>query len=254
MSHDTGMSSHADYDNFAWLYNQEWTYFPEHIFPLYKHLAGDCLPEGGQVLDLCCGTGQLARVLTENGYKVTGLDISAGQLRCARKNAPKAHFIRADARSFTLKQKFNAVFCTFDALNHFMTIEDLVKVFKSVSACLADGGIFVFDMITKKEFEKNMDGHRDITEKPGYLYTLRVEYYPEKRLGEFHCTLFRQYGKSWRRSDTVIQETYYTPAQVRSALKKAGITKSFTCAADPQNGIYPPDKNTRRIFYFARKC
>jgi SAM-dependent methyltransferase len=247
-------TSHADYDNFAWLYNQEWTFFANHIFPLYKHLAGDCLPEGGQVLDLCCGTGQLAKILTENGYKVTGLDISGGQLRYARKNAPKARFIRADARSFTLKQKFNAVFCTFDALNHIMTIEDLTKVFKSVNACLAEGGIFVFDMITKKEFERNLNGHKEIKEKPGFFYTLQIEYEPEKRLGKFHCTLFRQYGKSWKRSDTLISETFYTPAQIRSALKKAGIAKSFTCAADPQNGIYPPDKNTRRIFYFARKA
>jgi SAM-dependent methyltransferase len=247
------MLSHADYDNFAWLYNQEWTFFADNIFPLYKHLAGDALPKGGRVLDLCCGTGQLAKILTENGYKVTGIDISAGQLRYARKNAPNARFIRADARSFSIKQKFNAVFCTFDALNHIMTIEDLVKVFKSVSACLADGGIFVFDMITNKEFELNMNGHKEITEKPGYFYTLRVEYFPEKRLGKFHCTLFRQYGKSWKRTDTVIPETYYREAQVRAALKKAGIPKTFTCASDPQNGIYPPDKNTRRIFYFARK-
>jgi len=247
------MKLHADYDNFAWLYNQEWTYFAENIFPLYKHLAGDALPKGGQVLDLCCGTGQLAKTLTENGYKVTGLDISAGQLRYARKNAPGARFIRADARSFTLKQKFNAVFCTFDALNHIMNIEDLVRIFKNVSACLAGNGIFVFDMTTKKEFEKNMRGHKEITEKPGYFYTLQIEYYPEKRLGEFHCTLFRQAGKSWKRTDVVIPEIYYSEHQVRSALKKAGILKIFTCAADPQNGIYPPDKNTRRIFYWARK-
>jgi SAM-dependent methyltransferase len=247
------MPSLENYDNFAWLYNQEWTFFAEHVFPLYKHLAGESLPQGGQVLDLCCGTGQLAKILTENGYKVTGLDISAGQLRYARKNAPEARFIKADARSFSLKQKFNAVFCTFDALNHILEINDLVNVFKSVSACLAEGGIFVFDMITKKEFEKNINGHKEITEKPGFFYTLRCEYHPAKRLGQFHCTLFRQYGKSWKRTEIMIPETFYSEAQVRAALKKAGIAKIFVCAADPQNGIYPPDKNTRRLYYFCRK-
>jgi SAM-dependent methyltransferase len=245
--------SQADYDNFAWLYNREWTYFAEHIFPLYKHLAGDALPAGGQILDLCCGTGQLAKILTDNGYKVTGLDISAGQLRFARKNAPLARFIKADARSFTLEPKFNAVFCTFDALNHIMNIEDLTEIFKNVNSCLVPGGIFVFDMITKREFELNMNGHKEITEKPGFFYTLRVEYYPEQRLGEFHCTLFRQFGKSWRRTDVMIPETYYREAQIKSALKKSGLANAHTCAADPQNGIYQPDKNTRRLFYWARK-
>jgi SAM-dependent methyltransferase len=248
------MSIHANYDNFSWLYNQEWTYMAENVFPLLKHLAGEYLPEGGSVLDLCCGTGQLARVLTEKGYKVTGIDISAGQLRFARKNAPAARFIRADARSFKLNRKFNAVFSTFDALNHILTLEDLVKVFKNVSNCLEDNGIFIFDMITKREFEIHFNGYVNITEKPDFFYTVHNDYNPEKALGQVYVTLFRKEGKSWKRSDTVVPETFYTETQVRSALKKAGIRNIFVCAADPSKGISAPDTYSTRVYYFARKA
>lgn len=247
------MRPQADYDNFAWLYNREWTDFANNVFPLLKHLAGDYLPEGGRVLDLCCGTGQLARILTDHGYQVTGIDISAGQLRYARRNAPQAHFILADARDFKLNLKFNAVFCTFDALNHILTVGELVKVFKNVSRCMEDDGIFIFDLITKREFETHYNGFIDLGEKPGYFYTQHNEYDPEKRLGKVHVTSFRRNGQGWKRTDTLVVETFYTEAQVRSALKKAGIPNVYVCAADPVNGIYPPDKNSIRVYYFARK-
>jgi SAM-dependent methyltransferase len=247
------MKSHADYDSFAWLYNREWAFFALNIYPLLKHLAGEYLPDGGQVLDLCCGTGQLAGILTEHGYKVTGIDISAGQLKYARQNAPAARFIRADARSFTLKKKFDAVFCTFDALNHILNTADLEKAFKSVSACLADDGIFVFDLITKREFELHTQGENNVIENDGYVYFFRCKSDPAKRVSQTTCTLFRRSGKNWKRTDTAIQQTFYTNNEIKAALRRAGLKNIHYCAADPGKGIAPPDKHTRRVFYFVRK-
>ena len=59
------MKRYNDYDVFAWLYNQEWGAYGSNILPALKKIAGDNLPDGARILDLCCGTGQLAKVLTE---------------------------------------------------------------------------------------------------------------------------------------------------------------------------------------------
>lgn len=248
------MKTPADYDNFAWLYDKEWIEFSRSIFPLLKYLAGENLPEGAEVLDLCCGTGQLASVLTEQGFKVTGLDISAGQLRYARKNAPAARFIKADARSFKLSRKFDTVFCTFDALNHILKLEELQQVFRNVSACLKSGGVFIFDLNTIKEFTSHWDERQSNTEKPGYYYSVNITFDREKRLGEFHVTMFRQSGKNWKRYDTTICETFYPRPGVISALKKAGFTDIETFAANPREGITTPGKNATRIYYRAFKA
>jgi len=248
------MKAPAAYDNFAWLYNVEWNQFSESIFPLLKYLAGRSLPRGGQVLDLCCGTGQLAAILTEHGFKVTGVDISAGQLRYARKNAPAAHFIQADACDFKLSRKFDTAFCTFDALNHILKLEDLQQIFRNVSGCLKSGGAFVFDMNTIKEFTSHWDERQSNTEKPGYYYSVNIKYDRNKRLGEFHITMFRQTGKAWKRSDTVVYETFYPRATVISALKKAGFTDIETFAANPREGITTPGKNATRLYYRAFKA
>jgi len=152
------MNRYSDYDAFAWFYNREWTTFSRRIFPVLKQMAGEKLLDKAKILDLCCGTGQLAKVLLEKGYSVTGIDGSKEMLRYAKENAPEAEFILRDARTFRLPCVYHAVFSTFDALNHIMTIEELEKVFKNVNKCLVKGGIFIFDMTTKNHFETKQKG------------------------------------------------------------------------------------------------
>ncbi|OGO00537.1 MAG: hypothetical protein A2Y90_04590 [Chloroflexi bacterium RBG_13_52_12] len=247
------MTQYADYDNFAWLYNQEWGAFGENIFLALKEIAGDKLPDGAKILDLCCGTGQLAKVLIEKGYRVTGIDGSVEMLRYAKENAPDAEFIPKDARNFRLPSVYHAVFSTFDALNHVMTIEELQEVFKNVNRCLVKGGIFIFDLTTKYHFETNMKAYQRVTENPDYLYTMRGNYNEENKTGEFHCTIFQPQGKNWKRSDTFLHQTWYPCEDVKSALEKAGFSDIRAHAFNQQHELVEVTRDTMRIFFLAEK-
>ena len=59
-----------------------------------------CIPDGGSVLDLCTGSGCIAVVMAKHGYKVTGIDISRGAVKIAKKNARlnnvDVKFVRGD--------------------------------------------------------------------------------------------------------------------------------------------------------------
>ena len=247
------MKQYADYDNFAWLYNREWHDYGENIFPALKLIAGDKLPDKANILDLCCGTGQLAKVLLENGYKVTGIDGSADMLRYAKENAPDAEFIAKDARAFKLPPVYSVVFSTFDSLNHVMTFEGLQAVFNNVYECLVNGGIFIFDMTTKFHFETHMKTHNMVREKSDYFFIVQVNYNEENKTGEWHCTIFQPEGKLWKRSDIFLHQTWYPIEDIKSALAKAGFTGIRAHDFNPQRKLVEVTDEASRVFYYARK-
>jgi SAM-dependent methyltransferase len=246
------MKRYTDYDTFAWLYNLEWSGIAANIFPGLKLIAGDKIPEGAKILDLCCGTGQLAKVLTEKGYKVTGLDGSSGMLHWAKENAPSAEFILGDARSFNLPPEYDVVFSTFDALNHIMKLEELGQAFKNVFNCLVKGGIFIFDMTLQKNFER-AKGHVHFVEKPGYLFMQHPEVDLEKKLLQAKITVFQPEGKLWKRSDINLTQTWYPMKDIKAALANAGFKSIRTHSFNERYETEAPTEDSYRVFFYAEK-
>lgn len=64
----------------------------------WRELLLEVLPSApARVADLGCGTGTLARLLTDEGYSVDGLDFSPEMIRRARAKVPEAQFVVGDA-------------------------------------------------------------------------------------------------------------------------------------------------------------
>jgi ubiquinone/menaquinone biosynthesis C-methylase UbiE len=51
---------------------------------------------GGHILDAGCGTGAISQLLLENGYQVTGVDVSQVMLDIAAQRVPQAEFLLGD--------------------------------------------------------------------------------------------------------------------------------------------------------------
>ena len=69
----------------------------------WRTLLGEVLPPApARVADLGCGTGTLTRLLTDQGYAVTGLDFSPEMVRRARAKVPEATFVVGDAAEAAL--------------------------------------------------------------------------------------------------------------------------------------------------------
>jgi len=184
---------YTDYDNWAWLYNQ--TMGPDYSQPqldLLKRALLPYIPTGGNILDLCCGTGQLIQPLIEAGYQVTGLDGSEDMLHYARKNAPQATYCLEDARTFDLGKRFDGVFSTSASLNHLMTLEDLTQVFHRVYASLQDNGIFVFDLNHPQQLEHWWKGQpTEGALSHHYAWMITPHYDASLAKGDFKVTIFQ---------------------------------------------------------------
>ncbi|MBD9371361.1 class I SAM-dependent methyltransferase [Rhizobium sp. ARZ01] len=98
------------------------------------------------VLDLGCGTGELAIALGA-GRRVAGVDPAAAMLEIARAK-PGAHYVRfieGDARTVRLGETFDLVVMTGHAFQVFLNEADQRAVLATIAAHLAPGGRFIFD-------------------------------------------------------------------------------------------------------------
>jgi len=222
MTGETGAGRSA-YDAFAPIYNRHWQRFSALAPDVLDAIVLKDLPSGAHVLDLCCGTGQLARLLLGRGFRVTGVDGSARMLDFARENAPAASLICADARDFVLSEQVDAVVSTSDSLNHVTEPDGLAAVFRCVRRSLRDGGVFVFDLNTEEKYLRHWTGSFGIVEDD-QVCVVQVSYDQPSRIASFHATMFFQRG-GWEREDLTIDERCYSEHEVRAALAGSGFSR-----------------------------
>jgi SAM-dependent methyltransferase len=201
------------------------------------------------VLDLCCGSGQLAARLAARGFQVTGVDGSAEMLRYARRNEPCARFVLADARSFRLPQEYALAVSVFDSLNHVTRPVELARVFENVYRALLAGGAFCFDMNTAYAFRSNRKGLSAIVQ-PDHAYILRRSFDPVEKMACWELTLYQLRNRAWGRSDVTVFEKIYTDREVRRALARAGFCE--VTAYNAEKDLAMPGGQGRR-FYLARR-
>jgi SAM-dependent methyltransferase len=153
---------------FARIYNQRWADHARYVAPFIRlfYESTEVGAEDRRLLDICCGTGQLAVHFLEHGYQVVGLDLSDAMLHYARQNAARwveggqARFVQGDAADFDLDERFGLAVSTYDALNHLPDGETLRACFACVHRVLVPGGTFLFDLNTRACLKANWNGVR----------------------------------------------------------------------------------------------
>ena len=248
----SAVTRYSDYDRFAWVYNKHWgPGFSQRVLPILEKLMLQHLPAKANILDLCCGTGQLAQALIACGYQVTGLDGSEEMLRFARENAPTGEFIVDDARYFKLPDVYHAVVSTFDSLNHIMTLEELTSVFRNVYAALREGGLFLFDLNMEEGYQicwQDSFGNVEDDE----VCVVRLSYRPEEGTAQFDVTIF-SLQEGWQRSDLTLMQKCYSEAEVQSALEVAGFIGIHAYAYNEQCGLEKLTPEAERAFFVCQK-
>ena len=112
--------------------------------PYYLALAGEA---SLRVLDLCCGTGELALALAVRGHTVTGVDAAAPMLALARARSggERVIWIEADVRDLTLPRAFDLVVLSGHAYQAFVTDADVQALLRTARAALVPGGRLAFE-------------------------------------------------------------------------------------------------------------
>jgi ubiquinone/menaquinone biosynthesis C-methylase UbiE len=109
--------------------------------------AGLAQQAGGRVLELACGTGRIAFVIAEQGFDVTGVDISDGMLAIARRKAAerpavrdRLSFVHQDMTCLDLPGQFGLIFIPFRSFQHLLTVDLQRKTLNAIARHLEPNG------------------------------------------------------------------------------------------------------------------
>lgn len=132
------------------LYNEQHRFVSDYGADVLQWLA----PKTGEsILDVGCGTGDLAAKIQEAGAKVLGVDASAAMVALAKKEYPTIQFEQKDAANLDYNREFDAVFS--NATFHW--IENQRGLLKGIYKSLVHGGRLVAEFGGKGNVKSIVD-------------------------------------------------------------------------------------------------
>jgi SAM-dependent methyltransferase len=219
------MSAATDINTFPAVYAEAYNQFAgqqaSRVMAACEALLFPGLPAGAHLLDLGCGTGQVAQELLARGFAVTGLDLGVDMLAHAAVNAPRGRFLAADMRTFALPPVHDACLA-IQCLALLGSVDDLAATFANVHRALRPGGSVLFEVHLPSDYGKD----RLFTHVGDDLVLVERESYPERGAYiDTTATLFYRGGDGWQRWDGRWREINYSAEDFRAALTAAGFAE-----------------------------
>lgn len=221
------------------------------------------------VVDLGCGTGNMAIPLARSGFTVFGIDLSAEMLSVARSkwDEPPGRGVRQepgtirwlqqDMRDWELPQPVDSVISFCDCLNYLTQPKDISATIRRTFAGLAPGGLFLFDVHAPKQLERYANEQPFVYDEKDLSYLWTCEYDPKDWIIEHDLTFFVKDEATpagpaaiYRRFEESHVQRAYDPEWLTGELTSAGFELLHFCADFTWE---KPGEESERLFYIARK-
>ena len=225
---------------------EEWCAF------LCKMLAQHGITDG-PVLDLGCGTGKMTRLMSEQGYDMTGIDNAAEMLQIAAMEPGEVPilYLLQDMQDLELDGCVRAIYSVCDCVNYVLDEEELQQAFSRVHEYLEEDGVFIFDVNTSYKYTKLLAENTFAESRDEGSFIWDNYYDEEERINEYDLTLFIPEGDElYRRyTETHYQRNYETETLLK-LLKNAGFTD--ICVYDDYTDA-PLCETSERAVFVAKK-
>ncbi len=236
----------AEYKYFAKVYDrmmdnipyEEWKQYLMQLFFAYD------VPPCAKITELGCGTGVMTRLLSDEGFAMTGVDISEEMLNVARaktsldtthgndalsvsENAnenARITYINSDMRSFEINEKQDAIISICDSMNYLLTNDGLYRTMVAAFSNLKDNGVFIFDLKTEYFFRSKLDGKTFAEDMGDFSYVWKNQYDSENHVHQYRLLFtYEEDGKLVKEKE-VHRQRVYTASDLKAAARKAGFS------------------------------
>ncbi len=139
------------------------------ISKLLRHLKP---APGSRMLDVACGKGRHSRLLAEQGFDVTGIDLAPASIReAALHESDKLQFFVHDMRLPFWINYFQYAFNFFTSFGYFHTRREHDDAMRTIAAALQPGGKVVFDYLNVHYVEEHLV-HNEVKRLNGTEYEI----------------------------------------------------------------------------------
>lgn len=162
------------YETFAYYYDSlmDQSFYDDYLDFILKHAHFH------NVLELGCGTGEIAIRLAKLNKTVYASDLSEDMLEVARLKAMdqdvSIYFSRVDMRDFQIDNELDLVLCLCDSLNYILNEKDIFKVFENVFHSLNDNGLFIFDVNSLYKMEVILKDYIEESDEEDFYFKWQV--------------------------------------------------------------------------------
>lgn len=245
------------YEKFAYLYDELMKDVPyDKWVELVLKKARKYNVSGRQLLDIGCGTGELAIRFSEEGMNVTGIDLSEDMLTVAQAKAEdkglKMRFYQQNMADLQGLGEYDIIGIFCDSINYLQSETDVLATFQHVNEHLSNQGLFIFDV---HSVYKMLEIFKDQTfavndEEISYIWHCFEGEDPYSIEHDLSFFVLESETDLYHRYDELhFQRTY--PIEVyKSWLQDTGF-ELLEIIGDFE--ITPPNAESERIFFICRK-
>jgi SAM-dependent methyltransferase len=196
-------------------------------------------PKYKTVLDVACGTGEHARLLTQAGFSVDGVDINADFVRIARRKNQAGHFVEADMSEFELARRYDVVMCLFSSIGYLRTLDRVASALSRFRNHLRPGGT----VIVEPWFEPSvLDPDRGVDQTTGEANGVRVtrssRLEVERGLSRLHFDYEITDATGTRHVHEVHELGLFTNAELMQAFRASGFDVTYDSVGLINRGLY----------------
>jgi ubiquinone/menaquinone biosynthesis C-methylase UbiE len=180
----------------------------------------------GYVLDLACGTGRHSIPLSQLGYKMVGLDVSAKLLKIAKQRSSQLQVVRGDMRFLPFKtQTFAAAISVDTSLGYLPSVSDDEVSLAEVRRVLFKQCVFVVDVFNRELLARKYAENNQPSKLKEYPSFFLQQKRTTNQNGSWLCDLWTVQDKASGQV-TVFEHAVrlYTKAELEGLLEKTGFS------------------------------
>jgi SAM-dependent methyltransferase len=267
---------------FASLYDRLMADAPYAQWIRFARQCWDVYGKPETVVDLGCGTGNIAIPLAQTGLNVFGVDLSENMLAIAadkteqlRRNSAfvpggSVVWLNQDMREWDVGRTVDSVISFCDSLNYLTEEDDIARTFRRTFERLRPGGTFLFDVHTPNQVRAYARLQPFVMREEDIAYIWTCELDEDRCEIEHELSIFVKadsgyadglasktgstgaYGRfpAYLRVDEVHVQRAYELGWLGDKLREAGFA-DVECFADFSQK--PPNADTERAFFVAAK-